>query len=169
VAAAERAVSRDDRLAANWFQLGAAHASAAIDGDRRAEQQAALDALRRGLELESHNGAALANYAALNVALGRPEAARDTLPALARLAGRDTLLLLAHATLTQWTAPPDEAIDTYAGLLVMNPTLAATPFWRDRGFREENFDRIVDRALARVPEVAGDGPAAESLRTAIRV
>ncbi|MGD9894342.1 MAG: O-antigen ligase family protein, partial [Dehalococcoidia bacterium] len=169
VAAAERAVSRDEGLAANWFQLGAAHASAAIDGDRRAEQQAALDALRRGLERESHNGAALVNYAALNIALDRPEVARAALPALARLAGRDSLLLLAHATLTQWTAPPDQAIDTYAGLLAINPTLAATPFWRDGGFREQNFDLIVDRALERVPEIAGTGPAAESLRTAIRV
>lgn len=169
VAAAERSVARDGRFAANWFQLGAAHASAAIDGDRRAEQQAALDAFRRGLELESHNGAALVNYAALHVALGRPEVAREALPALARLAGRDSLLLLAHATLTQWTTPPEQAVETYAGLLVINPTLAATPFWRDGGFREQNFDRIVDRALARVPEVAGDGAAAESLRTAIGV
>jgi O-antigen ligase/tetratricopeptide (TPR) repeat protein len=169
VAAADRAVDRDGRLAANWFQLGAAHASAAIEGDRRAEQQAALDALRRGLELEPHNGAALVNYAALNVALDRPEAARAALPALARLAGRDSLLLLAHATLIQWTAPPEQAIETYAGLLVINPTLAATPFWQDDGFREQSFDRIVDRALARVAEVTGDAPAAASLRTAINV
>ncbi|MGH2583423.1 MAG: O-antigen ligase family protein, partial [Dehalococcoidia bacterium] len=82
VAAAERAVARDERMAAYWSQLGAAHAAAAIDGDRRAEQQAALDALRRGLELEPHNGAALVNYAALSVVLDRPEVAREALPAL---------------------------------------------------------------------------------------
>jgi predicted Zn-dependent protease len=119
--------------------------------------------------LEPHNGAALVSYAALNVALGRPDAARATLPALARLAGRDSLLLLAHATLTQWTEPPERAVETYAGLLVLNPTLAGTTFWRDGGFRQANFDRIVERALARVPEVAGDGAAARSLRSSINL
>ena len=169
VVSARRSAERDPRMAAGWFQLGAAHSSAAIDGDRRAEQREAVRALQRGLELESHNGAALVNYAALNVALDRPDLARATLPALARLAGRDSLLLLAHATLTQWTSPPEQAIETYAGLLVINPSLAATPFWRDNGFRSANFDRIVDRALARVPELTGDGPAADSLRTSIQV
>jgi hypothetical protein len=121
------------------------------------------------LEIEPHNGAALVNYAALHVALGRPEVARETLPAIARLAGRDSLLLLAHATLTQWTAPPEQAIETYAGLLAINPTLAGTPFWQADPWRAANFDRIVDRALVRVAEVAGTGPAADSLQTSIRV
>ena len=169
VAAAQQAVERDDRMPAYWFQLGAAHASAAIAGDRRREQEAALYALQRGLELEPHNGAALTNYAALGVALDRPEMARESLPALGQLAGRDSLLLLAQATLTQWTAPPERAIESYAGLLVLNPALAGTPFWEDGGFRAANFERIVDRALARVAEVAGETPATESLRTAILV
>jgi O-antigen ligase/tetratricopeptide (TPR) repeat protein len=169
VAALQQAADRDERMPAYWFQLGAAHASAAIEGERTVEQRAALLAMQRGLELEPHNGAALANAAALNVALGRPAAARDRLPALAEIAGRDSLLVLAHATLTQWTAPPEEAIETYAGLLVLNPTLAATPFWQGDTFRAANFDRIVDRALVRVPEVAGGGAGADSLRTAIAV
>lgn len=165
----QQAVARDPRMPAYWLQLGAAHASAAINGDREAEQRMALGATGRGLELESHNGAAVVNYAALNVALGRPEQARETLPTLARLAGRDTLLLLAHATMIQWTAPPEQAVEQYAGLLVINPTLAATPFWQDGGFRQANLDRIVNRAVERAPEVAGTGPAAESLRAAINL
>jgi Flp pilus assembly protein TadD len=169
VTAAQQAVDRDGRMPAYWFQLGAAHASAAIDGDRRREQEAARSALQRGLALEPHNGAAAVNEAALNVALDRPDVARAALPNIARLAGRDSLLLLAHATLTQWTAPPEQAVETYAGLLVLNPSLAGTPFWEDGGFRAANFNRIVDRALVRVSEVAGSGAAADSLRTAIQV
>lgn len=167
VRAQQRAVEHDRTMPAYWFALGAAHAFAAIAGDRQAEQRAALAALQRGLELEPHNGAALVNYAALNVALGQPEAARQSLPALGRLAGGDSLLLLAQATLTQWTAPPEQAIESYAGLLALNPTLAATPFWRDDAFRAANFERIVDRALARAPEVAGEGAGGASLRRAI--
>lgn len=167
VAAAERAVRRDEQMPAYWFQLGASHAGAAVDGDRQAEQRAALAAFGRGLELDAHNGAATTNWAALNVALGRPEGAREAVGPLGRLAGRDSLLLLAHATLVQWTLPPEAAIEQYAGLVVINPTLAATPFWRDGGFREANFDRIVERAKMRAGELAGTPADVAALEAAI--
>lgn len=167
VAAAERAVQRDSRMPAYWYQLGAAHAGAAVEGERTAEQRAALAATQRGLELDAHNGAATVNWAALNVALGNPERARESTAALGRLAGRDTLLLLAHATLVQWTMPPEAAVEQYAGLVAINPTLAGTPFWQDGGFRQANFDRIVERAKERAGELAATPAQVDGLRKAI--
>src|SRR5262249_31798825 len=66
------------------------------------------------------------------------------------------------------TEPPERAIDTYAGLLAVDPTLMATPYFRT-GFRRDHIDAIVDRAGQRVEELTGPGPAAEERRTALVV
>ena len=64
---------------------------------------------------------------------------------------------------------PEQAIETYAGLLVLNPTLALTPFWRDDEFRATALRCYRRSVIERVEEVTGPGAGAESLRTAIRV
>jgi tetratricopeptide (TPR) repeat protein len=168
VAAARAAVQRDPGMAAYQFQLGAALGARYRERGDTADRADAIRALERGLALEPRIGAAWVDLAALRLDAGDRAGARAAAERLRPLAGRDTLLALAYAVLVQHTGTPDEAIETYAGLLALNPTLAQTAFWQDDAFRAANVDRIVARALARAEEITGPGRA-DGLRRAIRL
>ncbi len=166
---AARAAVRDPSFAAYHFQLGAALAARYLERGDTADRAAAIAAYERALRLHPRNGAALVDLAALRLNAGDRAGARAAAEVLRPLTRGDPLLRLAYAVLVQQTGDAAEAIETYAGLLVLDPTLALTPFWRDDAFRQAHYDTIVDRALARVEEITGPGAAAEARRTAIRV
>jgi O-antigen ligase len=168
VAAARTAASRDPHLAAYDLQLGAALVARYHARGDSTDRDAAITAYVHGLSLNPFNGAALADLAALRLDAGDTAGARKAIAALGAAAGRDSLLQLAYASLLQRVAPPDEAVNVYAGLLALDPTLALTPFWRDDDFRRTHFDAIVDRALVRAEEITGPGNAA-GLQDAIRL
>jgi tetratricopeptide (TPR) repeat protein len=169
VAAEQRAVDRDPGFAAYDLQLGAVYAARYTDRGDTADRDAAIRAYERGLAREPRNGAALVDLASLKLDVGDRAGALDAMQRLKLVQGRDGLLQLAYAVLVQRTGSAEEAVETYAGLLALNPTLALTPFWRDDQFRAAHYDAIVERALQRIEEITGPGPAAESLRTALRV
>lgn len=169
VLASRRAVDRDPRLAAYELQLGASYAARYSQWGDPSDRDLAIAAYERGLAREPRNGAALVDLATLKLEADDIAGARSATESLRQVAGRDELLQLAYAVLVQRTSTPEQAIETYAGLLVLNPTLALTPFWRDDEFRAAHYDAIVDRSLTRVEEITGPGAPAESLRTAIRV
>jgi tetratricopeptide (TPR) repeat protein len=169
VTAAQRAVTLDPRLAAYHLQLGAALAARYYDRQDLADRTAAILAYERGLHLQPRNGAALVDLATLQLDAGDVNGAMRSVAALRPLAGRDSLLQLAYATLVQRTSGADVAIETYAGLLALNPTLALTPFFQSDDFRATNYSAIVNRSLGRAEEIAGPGAATEGLRTAIRI
>jgi Flp pilus assembly protein TadD len=156
-------------MAAYHFQLGAALLSRYYERWNAADRDAAIAAYQRGLALHPNNGAALVDLAALRLDAGDVAGARAAIDALEPLAGRDTLLQLAHAVLVHRAYEPERAVETYAGLLALNPTLATTSFFQSDEFRAASFPAIVDRALVRAAEITGPGPAAEGLRNAIRV
>ncbi len=166
---AARAAERDPSMAAYHVQLGAARAARYLERGDPADREAAIAAYERALRLHPRNGAALVDLAALRLDAGDRAGARAAAEALRPLSRGDPLLQLAYAVLVQRTGDATEAVETYAGLLALDPTLALTPFWRDDPFRQAHYDAIVDRALGRVAEIAGPGPAAEARRTAIRV
>ncbi len=168
VSAAERSSSRDPRFAAYHLQLGAARAARYRAAGNPADRDAAILAYSRGLALNDANAAAYADLAALMLDAGDRSGARRAMEALRSLAGRDQLLLLAYAVLVQRAGDPAEAVDTYAGLLALQPALALTSFWMDDDFRRGAYDAIVDRSLARAEEITGPGNA-EGLRDAIRL
>lgn len=169
VAAAEQAAARDPRMAAYQFQVGLAYLSRYYAGWQIEDRAAAIAAFERGLTLQPGIAAAWVDLAALRLDADDTAGGWAALERLRPLAGRDTLLLLAYAALVQRAGTPEQAIDTYAGLLALNPSLALTPFWRTDDFRRANYDAIVDRAVVRAEEITGPGPAADSLRTTIRV
>lgn len=168
VAAAQRAVARDPRLAAYRLQLGAALASRYHERGDPADRDAAIEAFGQGLARGPANGAALVDLASLRLDAGDTARAWEAIDRLRGVAGHDNLLLLAAAVLVQQAGTPEEAVETYAGLLALNPTLAVTPFFRDDRFRSSHYDAIVDRALERAAEITGP-VGAEGLRRAIRV
>lgn len=168
VPAAALAARRDPAMAAYHLQLGAALGARYQQNGDTADRDAAIAAYARGLALNPRNGAAQADLASLRLDAGDVPGAWEAIEMLRGLAGRDTLLQLAYAVLVQRAGSPDEAVETYAGVLALNPTLALTPFWRDDPFRAQRYAAIVDRALARAEEITGPG-GAEGLRRAIRV
>jgi O-antigen ligase len=169
VTAAARAAAGDPSFAAYHFQLGAALAARYLERGDPADRAAAIAAYERGLRLHPRNGAALLDLAALRLDAGDRTGARAAAETLRPLSRGDPLLQLAYAVLVQRTGDAGEAVETYAGLLALDPTLALTPFWRDDPFRQAHYEAIVDRALARVEEITGPGAAADARRTAIRV
>lgn len=164
----ERAVARDPWLAAYRFQLAAALGARYRQRGVVADRDRAIRAYEDGLARNPYNGAAWADLASLRLDAGDSEGASAAITALSEQAGRDMLLELAQAVLVQRTEDAAHAIDTYAGLLAIDPTLALTPFWRDDDFRRANYDAIVDRALERAEEITGAGNAA-GLQAAIRL
>jgi O-antigen ligase/tetratricopeptide (TPR) repeat protein len=169
VLAAARAADRDPHMAVYHFQHGATLLSRYYQLWGTADRDAAIAAYERGLALHPDNGAAWVDLAALRLDAGDQIGAQAALESLRPLAGRDTLLQLAYATLVQRAWDEPSAIETYAGLLTLNPTLALTPFFQSDESRAAWWPRIVDRAVERADEITGPGPAAEGLRTAIRV
>jgi tetratricopeptide (TPR) repeat protein len=169
VAEAGRAAAWDPTFAAYRFQLGAALTARYLERGDPADRAAAIDAYERALRLHPRNGAALVDLAALRLEGGDRAGARAAAEALWPLSRGDPLLQLAYAVIVQRTGDAAEAVETYAGLLALDPTLALTPFWHNDPFRQARYEAIVERALARVAEVTGPGPAAEARRTAIRV
>lgn len=166
---ARRAVQRDPRLMAYRLQLGAALAARYGESRDTADRDAAIAAYRRALVVQPRIGAAWVDLAALLLDRGDTDGARVAGAEVQRRAGRDPLLQLAGAVIVQRTEPAATAVETYAGLLALNPALALTPFWRDDPFRAQHYDAIVDRALHRTAEITGEGAGAESLRIALRV
>jgi Tfp pilus assembly protein PilF len=156
-------------MAVYHFQHGATLLSRYYQHWDTADRDAAITAYERGLALHPDNGAAWVDLTALRLDAGDRLGAQTALASLKLLAGRDTLLQLAYAALVQQAWDEPSAIETYAGLLALNPTLALTPFFQSDESRVAWWPRIVDRALERAEEITGPGPAAEGLRTAIRV
>lgn len=166
---AARAAARDPFFAAYRFQLGVVLTARYLEHGDPGDRAAAIAAYERALRLHPRNGAALVDLAALRLDAGDRAGARAAAEALRPLSRGDPLLQLAYAVLVQQTGDEAEAVETYAGLLALDPTLALTPFWRDDPFRQAHYAAIVDRALARVAEITGPGAAAEARRAAIRV
>ena len=192
IRAAERAAVRDPRLAAYHLQLGATHFARYREQGKVGDRDAALRAYERALARSDEpqfrvapivttairsgrdaarpprNGAAYVDLAVLRRDAGDVAGARDAVESLGPLVGRDSLLQLAYAVLVQRTGSHAQAVETYAGLLALNPTLALTPFWRYDDFRRAHYDAIVERSLERAEEIAGPA-AAEGLQSAIRL
>lgn len=165
---AEQAVNWDSDQPAHRAQLAAALSSRYRRDRQAADRERAIAEYERLLRAQPYLPAALVDLAALLLDRGDTAAARDAVDRLGRLAGGDRLLQVAHASLVEQSGTVDEAVDTYAGLLAIDPTLAATPLFRT-GFRGEYADAIVERALARTAELGAAGAALESRQAAILV
>ncbi|MGI8549593.1 MAG: O-antigen ligase family protein [Dehalococcoidia bacterium] len=164
---AERAIAIDPTLAIYHVQAGVALEQAwqvdgAVDGRERG-----IAELRQALALEPRSGVTRLDLAALLVSSDRNDEALALLPEIVHDAGRDPLLLLGDAVLIE-QLQPDAAVESYAGLLVLNPSLAGSPFWQENGFRRQHLLSIVDRAVQRVDAVTS-GKDRQSLRNAIEL
>lgn len=164
---ADRAIALDPTMALYHVQSGVAWAQTEQVDGLQGGRERGIQELSRSLALDPRSAPTRLDLAALLAEEGEPDQALAQMPLLLRDANRDSLILLGDAVLVEQLRP-DDAVETYAGLLVLNPTLADTPFWQETAFRREHFNDIVERALYRVGEVA-TGSSAQSLRDAIEL